>query len=149
MTEKPNSEAHEALRQQNQTVLELRTPMITLWERILLVPLVGVIDTYRAERIMERLLTTVVETESQVVILDVTGVAVIDTSVAYHLMGTVSAAEMLGAHVIITGISPSTALTLAKLEIDLSGLHTAGALRKGVAAAFNLLGVQLAPRQEA
>jgi rsbT co-antagonist protein RsbR len=133
----------ELINQQNQTILELSTPTVKLWDKILLLPLIGVVDTMRAAQVIESLLETIFETESHVAILDVTGVPIIDTQVAQHLMKTITAASMLGAKVIVTGISPDMAQTMVKLDIELGAVRTCSTLRAGVSEGFKLIGKKI------
>ena len=134
---------------QRRSLQEMSTPVIRLWDQIVLLPLVGVVDTQRAQQIIEALLNAIVATESLVAIIDVTGVPVIDTSVAHHLMRTVAAAKMLGAEVVITGFSPEAAQTLVTINVDLAGIKTRGTLQAGVAEALRLVGMAITKRPAA
>jgi rsbT co-antagonist protein RsbR len=128
------------IRRQTESLREVSTPVISLWDSILLLPLVGIVDSVRAQQISEHLLQAIGDSEAEVTLIDVTGVPVMDTSVARHILKTVAAAEMLGTRVILTGISPSTAQTMVKLGIDMSGVPTRGSLQAGVALALGLTG---------
>jgi PAS domain S-box-containing protein len=132
----------ENLRRQ-EAILELSTPALRVWKGIVLMPLIGTIDTRRAQQVMENLLQKIVSTESRVAILDIAGVPVMDTSVAQHLLTTVQAAGMLGAETIITGVSPATAQTMTKLGLELSHLTCRGSLSEGLKEALNILGLKV------
>lgn len=136
------------IRRQSRTITELSTPAIKLWEGVLLLPIVGILDTTRASELMERLLESIVKTESRVAILDITGVPVIDTKVAHYLLKTVAAAKMLGAETILTGISPNAAQALVKLGVDLRSTCTRGTLRSGVAEALARMNLVVSARKE-
>ncbi|MGN7613005.1 STAS domain-containing protein, partial [Magnetococcales bacterium HHB-1] len=133
----------QVIHDQSISILELSTPVIKLWHEIVLLPLVGVVDTKRAQHIIENLLEEIVKQEARIAIIDLTGVPVIDTQVASHLVRTVSAANMLGAHVIICGISPVNAQTMTKLGVNTHPLHTTSTLRSAMKAALKTLGLRI------
>lgn len=132
---------------QQQTIRELSTPILPLYEGILVVPLVGVIDSFRAGQIMERLLTTIAERQSDIVIIDITGVPVIDTAVANYFLQTARAAQLIGAQVILVGIGPEIAQTLGHLGVDLSGIQVGATLQTGIELAFQRTGHEIRPLQ--
>jgi rsbT co-antagonist protein RsbR len=131
----------DTIAQQRATISELQTPVIQVWEGILALPIVGTVDTARAQDMTEALLERVVATGSEIVLLDITGVPVVDTAVARHLLETVTAARLLGADVLIVGLSSRTAMTLVQLGIDLSHVTTRATLAKGLEFAFMQLGL--------
>src|SRR5437016_5304159 len=110
--------------EQRRTIAEMETPVIQVWQGVLALPIVGTLDTSRAQQMNEALLDRIVATGSEMVILDITGVPVIDTAIAKHLLETVAAARLLGAEVLIVGMSTRTALTLVHLGLDLAGVTT-------------------------
>jgi rsbT co-antagonist protein RsbR len=136
----------EAIEQQRATISELLTPVIEVWDGILALPIVGSVDTARAQDMTETLLERIVATRAEIVLLDITGVPVVDTAVARHLLETVSAARLLGADVYIVGLSSRTAMTLVQLGIDLSHITTRATLAKGLALAFSRLGLAVIPQ---
>src|SRR5688500_5566847 len=122
--------------QQRRTISELETPVIQVWDGILALPIVGSLDTMRTQEMNEALLQRIVDTGSEIVLLDITGVPVVDTAVARHLLETVAAVRLLGADVLIVGLSPRTALTLVHLGLDLAGVTTRTTMAKGLQLAF-------------
>jgi rsbT co-antagonist protein RsbR len=135
--------------QQRRTISELETPVIQVWDGILALPIVGSLDTMRTQEMNEALLQRIVDTGSEIVLLDITGVPVVDTAVARHLLETVAAARLLGADVLIVGLSPRTALTLVHLGLDLAGVTTRTTMAKGLQLAFARLGLEVVPRRVA
>jgi len=136
-------EREDLLAAQLEAITEMASPALRVWDDIVLLPLVGTIDTQRAQIILDSLLNAIAETEALVAILDITGVPVIDTRVAQHLLTAVQGSHMLGAQTIITGVSVETAKTLTKLQITLGEVVTRGTLRSGLRYAFQLVGVRL------
>ncbi len=130
-------ELEERVEESEETIKELSTPVINVWDNIIAMPLVGVIDTMRAEQITENLLEAIKETEAEVAILDVSGVPVIDTEVADRLIRTVKAASLLGTESIIVGIRPDIAESMVHLGVDLSGIETHSSLQTGLEVALN------------
>jgi rsbT co-antagonist protein RsbR len=128
------------MRKQQEAIRELSTPVLQIRDRLLLLPIIGVIDTHRARLITEGLLHAVRDTRAKVVVMDVTGVATIDTKVANHLIQTVTAARLMGASVIVTGLSSDVAQALVGLGLDLAKLNTVGDLQGGIEEAERLLG---------
>ncbi len=122
---------------------EMSTPVIQVWEGVLAVPLVGTIDAARASRIMENLLNGIVRNQAEIVILDITGVPMVDTAVAHHLMKTIKAASFLGAQCVLVGISHETAISIVTLGLDLGGVVTRSNLQAGIEYALSERGFQV------
>jgi rsbT co-antagonist protein RsbR len=137
------------LAEQRRTISELQTPVIQVWDRVLALPIVGSLDTARTQDMNEALLQKIVDTGSEIVILDITAVPVVDSAVAKHLLETVAAARLLGAEVLIVGLSTRTALTLVHLGLDLGGVTTRTTMAKGLELAFARLGLEVVRRREA
>lgn len=135
------------IKSQAQAISELATPVIQVWEGVVALPLVGSIDSARAKEIMENLLEAVVAYQADIVIIDITGVPVVDTQVANRLMRTVEAVRLLGTRSIITGINPVIAQTLVQLGVDLSQLTTKSSLRSGLQQAFRDLKLKVVAQE--
>jgi len=129
------------------TVRELSSPVIQVWENVLVMPLVGAIDSARATRITEDLLTGITKSQAEIVIIDITGVPVVDTSVANHLIQTIKAAALLGAKCVVVGISSEVAQSLINLGVDLSGVVTRSNLQAGVRYAMEMMGLEVVPKK--
>ncbi len=140
-------EAEDRIRKQQQALLEMATvPVVQVWDGIVMVPLIGTLDSQRAQQLMERLLKRVSETLSPVALVDITGVPTVDTQTAQHLIETISAVRLLGAEVVLTGVRPTIAQTLVHLGIDLSSILTRSSLSAGVRVAFELLNLKVATK---
>ena len=125
----------------------MRTPVLQVRERLLILPIIGVIDPQRARQLTEQLLRGIRTNRAKVVVIDITGVAAMDATVANHLVQTVEASRLLGASSIVTGLSPEIAQTLVNIGVDLGKMNTVGDLQGGIEQAERLLGykvVQLA-----
>lgn len=131
------------INKQQRAILELSTPVLPLRERLLILPIVGVLDTRRARQLTEQLLQAVRGHRARVVVVDITGVPNVDSKVANHLLQTVKAARLMGAHVIVTGLSPEVAQALVALGVELSTLQTVGDLQGGIELAEALLGYRV------
>ncbi|MFN2456168.1 MAG: STAS domain-containing protein [Pyrinomonadaceae bacterium] len=130
----------EIIRQQRADMLELSTPVIKVWDKILTLPIIGTLDSRRAQVMMEALLQKIVESGSTIAILDITGVRTMDTLVANHLIKTVTAARLMGARCILTGVSPAIAQTMVQLGIDLTQITTRAQMADGIKLALEMSG---------
>jgi PAS domain S-box-containing protein len=132
--------AEDKIKRQAQEILEMATvPVVQVWEGVVLVPLIGTLDSMRTQQLMERLLQHVTESGSPVAVIDITGVPTIDTQTAQHLIETVSAVRLLGAEVVLTGLRPVIAQTLVHLGVDLSSVATRSSLSAGLQRALELI----------
>ena len=139
----------EFISRQQEEMLELSTPVVTLWPGILALPMIGTLDSNRTQVVMETLLQKIVETSSEIAILDITGVPTVDTLVAQHLLKTVAAARLMGADCIISGIRPQIAQTMVHLAIDLSTVITKASLADAFAVALRRVGLKVVPNPAA
>lgn len=142
-TETYQATREEVIRMQQQEMLELSTPVVKLWEGILALPLIGTLDSARTQIVMETLLQRIVETGSEVAIIDITGVPTVDTLVAQHLIKTVTAARLMGADCIISGIRPQIAQTIVHLGVGLGDVTTKAGLADAFAVALQRSGLEI------
>lgn len=135
----------EIISDQAETLLELSTPVIRLWDGIIAVPLVGTLDSARTQVVMEKMLDTLVATGAEHAVLDITGVPTVDTEVAQHLLKTVMAVRLLGAECTISGIRPQIAQTIVSLGIEFGDVATKATLADALAYALRRSGLQVGP----
>ncbi len=141
-------ERERVIRQQQEAIRELSTPVLQVRERLLILPIIGVIDAQRARQLTEQLLRGIRTNRAKVVVVDITGVPAIDSAVANHLVQTVEASRLMGASVIITGLSSEIAQTLVTIGVDLSKMNAVGDLQGGIEEAERLLGYKVSEVQE-
>jgi rsbT co-antagonist protein RsbR len=137
----------EIIVRQQRELLELSTPVVQLWDDILALPLVGTLDSSRAQYVMETLLQRIVDTEAAIAIIDITGVPTVDTLVAQHLLKTVAATRLMGADCIISGIRPQIAQTIVHLGVELGKVVTKATLADAFAVALKRTGARIAAAQ--
>jgi rsbT co-antagonist protein RsbR len=140
-TEVYQKSREEVIRRQQEELLELSTPVVKLWDGILALPIIGTLDSARTQVVMESLLQGIVQTNSKIAIIDITGVPTVDTVVAQHLLKTVTAARLMGADCIISGVRPQIAQTIVHLGIDLSNITTKASLAAAFSIALHRLGI--------
>jgi rsbT co-antagonist protein RsbR len=136
-------ERERVIRQQQEAIRELSTPVLQVRERLLILPIIGVLDGQRARQLTEQLLRGIRSNRAKVVVIDITGVPTIDSTVANHLVQTVEASRLMGASVIITGLSSDIAQTLVTIGVDLSKVNAVGDLQGGIEEAERLLGYEV------
>lgn len=140
------SAREQIIARQQQDMLELSTPVVSLWDGVLALPIIGTLDSERSQSVMESLLNKIVETGSAIAIIDITGVPTVDTLTAQHLLKTVTAARLMGAECIISGIRPQIAQTIVHLGIDLAMIATKSSLRDAFALALEKSNLVVARR---
>jgi len=138
-------ERERVIREQQEAIRELSTPVLQVRERLLILPIIGLIDPHRARQLTEQLLRGIRANRARVVVIDITGVAAMDANVANLLVLTVESARLLGARVIVTGLSPEIAQTLVNIGVDLGKMNTVGDLQGGIEEAERVLGYRVVP----
>lgn len=138
----------QVIRRQQEDMMELSTPVVRLWNGVVAVPLIGTLDSNRTNMVMESLLTEIVNTGSEIAIIDITGVPTVDTLVAQHLLKTVAATRLMGAECIISGIRPQIAQTMVHLQIDLSAVTTKATLAEALLTALRRTGYSVTRNAE-
>lgn len=136
------------LREQSKAIREMSTPTIKLWEGILVLPVIGIVDSVRAQFMMESILTKILETSSKVIILDIHGVATVDTAVANHLIKITRATKLMGCECLLSGISPAVAQTIIQLGIDMGTVRTTSTLSDALKEAFEVVHIKTSQKDQ-
>ncbi|MFB3889674.1 MAG: PAS domain S-box protein [Candidatus Bathyarchaeia archaeon] len=135
--------AEEALRKRDEIISRLSTPLVGIGEGIVMVPVIGILDSSRAKQLTESVLEHIARTNTEIVVMDISGIAAIDTKTANHILQTVQAVKLMGSELVVTGIRPDVASTLVTLGVDLTGITTRGTLHEGLQYAYAKLGFTL------
>jgi len=136
------------VKEKSKAAATVTTPITILWKNVLMLPIVGIVDSKRAQEIMETMLERIQVLEAKIIILDILGVAVVDSAVANHLIKISGATKLMGCNCIITGISPSIAQALVHLGIDLKEIITRTTLKDGLEHAFGILNLEVREKKE-
>jgi rsbT co-antagonist protein RsbR len=134
---------NETLALQSKSLMEMSTPVTLIWDGILLLPIVGIVDSKRAQDIMNAVLAEIAKTQARVFIMDISGVAVVDTAVANHLIKITKATRLMGCSSTISGVSPSIAQTIVELGIEVGSVKTTATMKDALSDAFNRLGMEI------
>lgn len=138
-----NEIVNDTIKEQNDALMEMSTPVTQLWNGILFLPLVGIIDSKRAQDVMTAMLDKISETQAKVFILDISGIGVLDTAVANYLIKITKATRLMGSVCIISGISGAVAQTIVELGIQIDEVETTGSMQDAVDKAFRLTGAEV------
>lgn len=141
ITERRKTE--EALQKRDEIISKLSTPLVGIGEGIVMVPVIGILDSKRARQLTESVLEHIAEANTEIVVMDISGIVAIDTKTANYILRTVQAVKLMGSEMIITGIRPDVAATLVTLGVDLTGIATRGSLQEGLQHAYDKLGFKL------
>jgi rsbT co-antagonist protein RsbR len=140
-----NNIIEDTLTAQAKSLMEMSTPVTQIWSGILLLPIVGIIDSKRARDVMNGTLAKIAETQARIFILDISGVGIVDTAVANHLIKITQATRLMGCDCTISGVSPSIAQTIVDLGIDIGSVKTTATMKDALAGAFHRVGLQITP----
>ncbi len=139
-----NHAFQDAMREQSESIMAMSTPVTEIWDGILFLPIVGLIDSHRAREVMDSTLSAIAETQAQIFILDISGVGVVDTAVANNMFRITRATKLMGCESIISGVSPAIAQTIVDLGIDVGVIRTTATMRDALALSFRQVGVEIA-----